>query len=198
MIFIVFYVGFVLISTPVFADVTAQKTICKSPPIAYSGKIKHTIVEVLTITEQVTSYDYPHNYNVVFKAYSYEIIRMPQIIIKSDIETKTIKLAGKISPKSYQTSTSFVKSTSKSAISVSLENNTKPTKSIEDLKNNVIKLQEKVTSAQLKINQLNKEKPVNYEKIINELNIEICKNRNQINEARSTLYQILKSISIKS
>lgn len=165
-----------------------------NPPLAYTGELKNARVEILTISEQVSSLDPPHNYNVVFKACSNDIIRMPMVTITSDVETKTVKLADKISPKSCQTSASFIKANNKNSINTSLVNNDDLTKTISELENNIASLQSKLSSEQLTLNQITKDKPVNYEEKINKINTEIIKIRTQINESKLTLYQILNQI----
>lgn len=184
----------VLISTPDFADAEVTKKLSEKSSASHYWEIKYPSTKILSISEQISSQDPPHVYNIVLKACSNEMIRMPQVTIKSDIEAKTVKLADKISPKSCQTTASFIKSTSKNAIVVSLENNIQLTKTIADLENNITKLQEKLSSTQLKLNQTIKEKPVNYEKKINELNSEIIKIRNQITGSKSTLNKILNQV----
>ncbi len=174
---------------------TPKKSAAK-PVLTYSGEIKSATVEALTITEQVSSQDPPHNYNVVFKACSEQLIRMPQVTISSDTESKTIRMADKISPKTCQTSTGIIKADKKSSISVTLVNNDDLTKAISELENNLADLQAKMIVEQSKLNELTsvQQKPSNYDQKVSELNIEITKIRNQINESRTNLYQIMNQV----
>lgn len=174
---------------------TPKKSTAK-PVTTYTGEIKDATVQALTITEQVSSQEPPHNFNVVFKACSEQMIRMPQVTITSDTESKTIRMADKISPKTCQTSTGIIKADTKSSISVALVNNDDLTKAINELENNIADLQAKMVVEQSKLNELTslQEKPSNYNQKVSELNIEVTKIRNQINESRTNLYQIMNQV----
>lgn len=166
------------------------------PVTTYTGDIKDATVTALTITEQVSSQEVPHSYNVVFRACSDQMIRMPQVTITSDTESKTIRMADKISPKTCQTSTGIIKADKKSSITLALVNNDDLTKAISELENNISDLQSKMVVEQSKLNELVmlQEKPNNYDQRISELNIEITKIRNQINESRNNLHQIMNQV----
>src|SRR3990172_10053412 len=141
---------------------------------------------ILKVTQQVTG----EGYYVVFEACAgVKAVRAPLITVKSDIDSKDVVLANKISPNSCQLGTGQIKASDLNSIQVIFDNTEEFSAKITDLENQITKLQEELTSAKRSLAELVKtaQKPANYEERVNNLTSTIVDLRNHINIVKSAL-----------
>ena len=164
---------FVLSATPSKASTPSKFTFSGTP-------IEGAKATILKVTQQVSG----EGYNVVFEACaSMKAVRAPLITVKSDIDSKDVVLANKISPNSCQLGTGQLKASDVNSIQVIFDNTEKFSAKITELEDQITKWQEDLTSAKRSLAELIKtaQKPVDYEERINNLTSTIVDLRNRIN-----------------
>jgi predicted nucleic acid-binding Zn-ribbon protein len=171
--------------------VTPQK-FDKKVTLSFGGTpVEGTLVKKLSVTKQLGGADAPKGYSVVYEVCAgSQIIRAPTVNVKTDMETKTIKLGDKVSPNSCQLGTAKINAEDKESIQVTLGNNGDATKVITDLENKIADLQAMVAKEKQELEELTKiaQKPADYEKRVSDLVKSISDKRTQINEAKAKLH----------
>lgn len=140
----------------------------------------------LSVIPQVSG----EGYNVVFEACAgAKAVRAPLITVKSDIESKEVVLANKISPNSCQLGTGQLKASNEESIQVILDNTEDFSNKVADLENQIAKWQADLATAKRSLAELVKtaQKPANYEEQVNTLTQTIVDLRNSINNAKAAL-----------
>ncbi|HEY4681313.1 MAG TPA: hypothetical protein VIH04_08640, partial [Nitrosarchaeum sp.] len=154
---------------------------------SFSGiPIEGSKATILKVTEQLTG----EGYNVVFEACAgAKAVRAPFTTVKSDIDSKNVILANKISPNSCQLGTGQIKAGDVNSIQVILENTEDFSAKVTDLETQIVKWQADLTDAKRSLAELVKtaQKPADYEERVNNLTSMIIDLRNLINNAKSNL-----------
>ena len=84
-------------------------------------------------------------YNIIFEVCAKEnTIRLPEVIVSSDSETKYVKLVEKLSPNSCEVNAAKIKATNTDSISLQLVNKGGITKKLNELESKVNKLTEEI------------------------------------------------------
>ncbi|MGY5149289.1 MAG: hypothetical protein ACW9W3_04425 [Candidatus Nitrosopumilus sp. bin_68KS] len=174
------------------SDFTKQKlTFTRVPLVGVS-------VDALTITRQTLgNTDSPDTttgvklYNVVFEACSgNDVLRAPEVRIKSDNEEKVIRIAEKIIPNSCQMSAVKINAVDTKTITLEIANRSDLSAKIVELEKQIEALVGEQSSYQMELNKLvvQSDKPVDYEQKVSELSAKIIKLRDQIRDAKFQLY----------
>ncbi|HXV66458.1 MAG TPA: hypothetical protein VD731_04455 [Nitrosopumilaceae archaeon] len=140
----------------------------------------------LSVIPQVSG----EGYNVVFEACAgTTAVRAPLITVKSDIESKDVVLANRISPNSCQLGTGQLKASNEDSIQVIFGNTEDFSKKVTDLENQITTWQADLATAKRSLAELVKtaQKPANYEEQVNTLTQTIVDLRNSINNAKAAL-----------
>jgi hypothetical protein len=174
--------------------VTPQKFDTKQT-LSFGGTpIEGSIVNKLSVTQQLASTEQPYGYNVVFEVCAGpQIIRAPVVVVTSDIESTSVKMADRVIPNSCQLGTGKLKSENKDSITVSLANSGDATKVITELENRIVELQASIAKDKQALEELTKmaQKPMDYEQKVSELTNSIISNRDEINNTRALLHSLL-------
>ena len=154
---------------------------------SFSGiPIEGSKATILKVTEQLTG----EGYNVVFEACAgAKAVRAPLTTVKSDIDSKNVILANKISLNSCQLGTGQLKASDVNSIQVILENTEDFSAKVTDLETQIVKWQTDLTDAKRSLAELVKtaQKPADYEERVNNLTSMIVDLRNLINNAKASL-----------
>ncbi len=174
------------------SDFTKQKLTFTGVPLVGVS------VDALTITRQTLgNTDSPDTttgvklYNVVFEACSgNDVLRAPEVRIKSDNEEKVIRIAEKISPNSCQMSAVKINAVDTKTITLEIANRSDLSAKIVELEKQIEALVDEQSSYQMELNKLvvQSDKPVDYEQKVSELSAKIIKLRDQIRDAKFQLY----------
>lgn len=155
---------------------------------SFSGQpIVGSQVNVLAITPQVTG----GGYNVVFEACAgVNTIRAPLVTVQSDIDSKEVVLANRISPNSCQIGTGQLTANDEKSIQIILDNTEEFSAKISELENQIASWQADQAAAKRSLAELvNKaQKPDDYNDQVNNLTSMIVDLRNLINGAKSMLH----------
>ncbi len=140
----------------------------------------------LSVVPQVSG----EGYNVVFEACAgMKAVRAPLITVKSDIESKDVVLANRISPNSCQLGTGQLKASNEESIQVIFGNTEDFSNKVSDLENQITKWQADLSTAKRTLSELVKtaQKPADYEEKVNNLTTTIVDLRNLINNAKAAI-----------
>lgn len=126
-------------------------------------------------------------YVVVFDACAFEkTIKVPQILVNSDSESKVIEFASMIPANVCQTSSVKIKATDPNSIKVTLTNKGGITDKITTLENNVSTLLEKINQEKQKLSETtNLELTESKKQDLNAASNSFIELRNQLNDAKS-------------
>ena len=172
--------------------------------LSFTGvPLEGSSVKVLTISKQTagnineSAKGGVNLFNVVFEACSgNDVIRAPEVRIKSDSQEKTIAIAERIIANSCQMSAGKINAVDTSSITLSMANRDNISAKIVELESTIgMLLDEQVTHQ----NALNKlvvlsEKPDNYEQQVSELSGKIIQLRNDMRDLKFELYGNLYQI----
>lgn len=155
-------------------------------------------VNALTITRQTLgNTDSPDTttgvklYNVVFEACSgNDVLRAPEVRIKSDNEEKVIRIAEKIIPNSCQMSAVKINAANTNSITLEIANRSDLSAKIVELEKQIESLIGEQSTYQMELNKLvvQSDKPADYEQKVSELSAKIIKLRDEIRNAKFQLY----------
>lgn len=133
-------------------------------------------------------------YNFVFEVCAKDkTIRAPEVLITSDSQVRSIKLADKIMANSCGTSVAVLKASDPNSIQITLVNKGGITEKIASLENKVKDLQEKLNAEKtsLKTSSQMQEKPVDYKQKVSESTNKISELRKELNAAKEELNRYL-------
>ena len=126
-------------------------------------------------------------------------IRAPEVLVKSDSEAKTVKLAQKIATNSCYTSSAVIKATNPDSISAILTNKEQVSDHITELETNVSNLQQKISDLKKSLSDLTKldsaTLDVDSKKKITETTNQISTLRTELNLAKDELNKYLFLLS---
>jgi predicted nucleic acid-binding Zn-ribbon protein len=171
---------FVLHATPSKSSVPSKFSFSGTP-------IEGTKATTLAVTPRVTGV----GYNVVFEACAgMQDVRAPLVTVKSDIDSKDVVLANRISPNSCQIGTGQLTANDVNSIQIIFDNTEEFSAKISELENQIASWQADQAAAKRALAELvNKaQKPADYEDKVNHLTSIIVDLRNLINNAKSMLH----------
>ncbi len=172
------------------SKITAYKSL-----VSITGQpIQGATTNIISITKQVSATQKPFGYNVVFEACTAsDMIRAPKATLTSDIETKPVKLAEKISPNSCQVSLGVIKADNKDTIKVALTNVMENNETIVGLEKKIADLDKQATQIRNQLNDLSKQVPApeDLQAKVSELTNKLIENRSMILEEKSKLHYML-------
>ena len=166
----------------------------KNPNLSSIGEVKTLRVVPLFKDEGIrqTQPNIVLNYNFVFEACAKSsLIRSPEVLITTDSETKTVKLANSINPKSCQLSSTVVKATDTNSIKANLVKKTDLSLIVGQLELKVNDLNEKLAAEKKSLADLVKQetKSEDFQKKVSEKTNNIVNLRNELSKARAELQQ---------
>lgn len=162
-----------------------------------------TSANILTITKQTLGNTGEPEmgglklYNVVFDACSGDdVLRVPEVRIKSDSEEKVIRIAEKIIANSCQMSAGKINAVDIKSITIEIANRSDISAKIIELESTITRLIEEQSNHQNELNRLVvlSEKPTDYEQKVTELSSKIIQLRNEIRDIKFQLYGNLYEI----
>ncbi len=165
--------------------------------------IEGASVKTLTITKQTAGNTGAPNtggvnrFNVVFEACSgTDVIRAPEVRIKSDSEEKTIKIAERVIANSCQMSAGKINAVDTNSIILEMANRADISAKIVELESSMNALLDEQVKHQNTLNKLVvlSEKPANYEQQVTELSTKIIELRKDIRDIKFQLYGNLYEI----
>lgn len=133
-------------------------------------------------------------YNFVFEVCADDrTIRAPEVLISSDSEVRSIKLADRIMANTCGTSVAVIKTSNPDSIQATLTNKGGITEKITSLESKVKELQEKLDSEKNNVKTLSQmtEKPSDYKKQVSESTNKISDLRKELNTAKEELNRYL-------
>lgn len=139
-------------------------------------------------------------YNFIFEVCANEkTIRSPEVLISSDSEVRSIKLADRIMANSCNTSVAVIKASNPDSIQITLVNKGGITEKITSLENKVQELQEKLNEekSSLKTSSHMLEKQSDYKQRVTESANKISELRKELNAAKEELNKYLFSFYAK-
>ena len=140
-------------------------------------------------------------YNVVFEACANDItVRVPEVIVSSDSEVKSVKLADKILPNTCQTSAAKIKVANPDSIKATLYNKGGISKKINELESTVKTLQETLAAEKLNLSTyVNQDpKPADIKQKVAESTNKIVELRQNINKAKAELERYFFGLYVSS
>ena len=162
-------------------------------PLDFEGaKIEGVTISTVTSYQQVDSTEKPYGYNVLFKVCSDKTtIRVPQVKITSDVETKIVNLADKIPAGTCQQSIGKIKTSNVENITYELGTSQKVSTNISDIQNNLNSQQVELTNLKEELSQLTRvaQKPFDFDEQVSDLTNQIVDLRNKINSNKAVLAQ---------
>lgn len=160
-------------------------------PVDFEGaKIEGVSFTTVNTYQQIDSTTKPYGYNVVFKVCSDNVtIRVPQVKLTSDVESKIINLADKIPSGTCQTSIGKIKANDSTKLTYELGTALKVSTSISDIEKNIDLQQKSLASIKEQLSQLTRvaQKPFDYEEQVADLTSQIVDLRNKINSNKAQL-----------
>jgi hypothetical protein len=117
-------------------------------------------------------------------------VRAPLVTVKSDIDSKDVVLANRISPNTCQIGTGQLTANDVNSIQIIFDNTEEFSAKITELENQIAAWQADQAAAKRTLAELTKtaQKPADYEDRVNHLTSIIVDLRNLINNAKSTLH----------
>ena len=172
----------------------AKKTFRQSPPIG-------TVTEISTIKQFGKEGIQSSKFRVVDYVHIFEIcandktIRAPEVLVTSDSESKTVKIAQKVMADKCQTNSVKIKATDPNSISASLTNKGMITDRLTELETKVADLQQKLATMKKDFSSVAKQDSADLDedsrKKITTTTNEIVKLRNELNQAKGELNKYL-------
>lgn len=170
---------FILYVTPSKASAPTKFTFSGVP-------IEGASTKILSITQQVSG----EGFNVVFEACAGEkAVIAPLVTVKSDIDSKDVVLANRISPNTCQLGTGQLKATDQNSIQVMLDNTEAFSAKVAELESKIAQWQSDLANEKRTLAEIVKiaQKPADYEMKVSELTNKIIELRNMINNAKANL-----------
>ena len=130
------------------------------------------------------------SYNFVFEACAgTELIQFPEVLVKSDTETKSVKLSESMPPKSCQTTSTVVKAADSNTIKGDLIATGEIEDKIKNLELSVESLKDSIAMNKQALGDLVKQKPApeDLNKQVSDLTEKIVQQRDELNKAREDL-----------
>lgn len=165
-------------------------------PLSFTGAaIEGASTKTLSITPQPSG----NGYNVVFEACAgAKIIRAPIVDVKSDTDSRTIKLADKISPNTCQMGIAKLGAGSTEAITVKFANNANTGNQVENLEKEISDLKQDAADVKRELAELVRlapdKRPVGSDEKITELTSKLADIRNKINSDKEQLARLLATV----
>ena len=172
----------------------AKKNFRQSPPIG-------TVTALSTVKQFGSEGIQSSKFRVVEYIHIFEVcakdktIRAPEVLVTSDSESKTVKLAQKIMPNKCQTNNAKIKATDPGSISASLTNKGMITDRLTELETKVADLQQKLATLKKDFSSVVKQDSEtlgdNAKKKITDTTNEIVNLRAELNQAKGELKKYL-------
>lgn len=134
------------------------------------------------------------SYSFVFEACaSQKNVRAPEIIVTSDSESKSVKLATMLEAGKCRTSSVIIKASDPSTISGKLLNKGKITGTLDGIESKIASLQEQLATERKSLSDLNKitPRPENYGIQVSETNKKISEIKKELTSSRSELHKYM-------
>ena len=168
-------------------DLEPEKSIAGTP-------ITGIVVNKLSATPQLVQ---EGGFDVVFEICTAEqIIRIPSVAVSSDMETKTVRLADKISPNSCQVSGTKIKASSADIIQVTEGATIQKSSTATNLEQKIVDLTKELQAQKQALKDLThmNPRPADFNVQAYELTSKIIEIRADITKTKVQLYNLLKSV----
>jgi predicted nucleic acid-binding Zn-ribbon protein len=135
-------------------------------------------------------------YNTVFQICAKDnAIHAPEVLVTSDFETKSVRLADDVFPNSCQRNSVQISTEAPQSISLLLKNNGALSSSIDELQNKVSDLQVKIKTEKQRLEILIHQTPrsVNYDQEVTALTAKMEQLRNDLNRAKVDMFSVLNT-----
>jgi len=165
----------------------------KSLPKNYSHVNKIKIVPQFVDSGRLKSDPITSGFNFVFEACAGEKnILLPQLLVRSDSETKSVKLSEPLDAFSCQTSSTPVKAADPNSIQGTMITNGGISKMIQDLEDKIVFLQENISKNKKSLTDIAKQTPPpeNLKQKYSELTETIINQRDELNQAKQELISL--------
>ena len=174
----------ITIATVTLAAILLTSGFCLSSAHAQLGKSSST--EIILVTSSSLG-----NHSVIFQVCANDyVMRAPEVVITSDNEEKTIKIAERIIANSCQMSAGKINALDANSISLQIANRGDISANIIQLESNIGMLLDEQVKHQNELNKLValSVKPADYEEKVTELSSKIIDLRNQMRDLKFQLY----------
>ena len=184
-----------LSSTTDVAPVTKGKSIT-------GVDIEGAVSEIISVNEALIQPDDRQEnsmaYNVVFEICTDStILRIPVVELSSDIATKTVKMAEKITSNSCQVTTGKINAIDSGSVSIQLTGQTPSSETIVTLEKEINSLKDEMKTEQDKLNAVSTSSSITKSErqtVIDELTLKITELRKEINSTKIELHKILLEV----
>ncbi len=124
-------------------------------------------------------------------------IRVPQVVVTSDSESKVVRLADKIASNSCQVTGTKILATDPKSITVSAGNTGDKSLKVSDLEAKITQLEASIKDAKESIRALTHmaPRPADFDQQVSELTESITKMRSDIHNTRAILYKYLNQVN---
>ncbi len=171
---------------------TSTKATSVAIPKTFSGvPIEGVFANKLSISESLSENG---TFDVVFEVCAgKDMIRVPILVLHSDIENKALRLADKISPNSCQVSGTKINATNPESITVDIGNTVQRSAMVVDLEKKIIEFETSIKSEKESLRNLTHmaPRPADFNEKVDILVNKVVDLRKQIHENRAKLYLIL-------
>lgn len=169
------------------SDITIPKSIAGTP-------LEGIVVNKLSVSKQLAT---EGGFDVVFEMCAgNQIVRVPSVQITSDLESKVVRLADKISPNSCQLSGGKILSSSADSIEVTAGESIKKSLTATNLEQKIADLTKELQAAKKALNDLTHlaPRPADFNVQAYEVTQKIIQIRNEITATKAQLYNFLIQI----
>jgi len=171
---------------------TPSKTNFKVEKMSFSGTpIQGETATKISVSQSVST---PNTYDVVFEACAGEKqVRIPVVMITSDMQNVNVKLGDKIAPKTCQLTSAKIGATDPETISIKVAGNADSSNKAADLESKISDLQNQLISEKDTLKNLvhDPKRPANFNEQVTSQVEKISKLRNEIISAKAELSKIL-------
>ena len=170
-----------------------SKTYSESPVIGASITkiaVQKSLIQPTTQPKNVLSY------STIFQICAEKnAIHAPEILVTSDIQTKSVKLSDDIAPNTCQRSSVDIGTENAKSITITLKNKGEISSSIDALEKKIFDIQEKLKTEKENLANLIHQKPrsLDYNKMVTLQTEKIEQLRTELNNAKVSLYGILNT-----
>lgn len=161
-------------------------------PKTHTGvAIEGALTDLLSVSKSISE---PGAFDVVFEVCAgKDILRVPIVVIQSDVANKAVRLADKVSPNSCQVTGSKINATSSDSITVGLGDTAGRSATISDLEKKITELEADIKSQKESIRNLTHlaPRPADFNEQVDPLVNKIVELRVEIHELKAKLYLLL-------
>lgn len=166
------------------ADVDVKKSFAGTP-------LEGVVVNKLGVSKQLQTQG---SYDVVFEMCAgKQLVRIPVVAVKSDTETKNVRLADKIVQNSCQVTGAKIMANSPDSIEVSIADTTQNSSSASEIEKKIVDLTKSLQTEKQALKDLTHlaPRPANFDEQALEITQKVINLRNEINVIKTYLYNIL-------